>query len=88
MPIHATCRVQGGAANDARVMPRKGSDVVVNRGVLASALVRACQERYPEAIHFHFGQALSGLDGQAWTARFVNAENEPGGSPTCFGFFL
>lgn len=60
-----------GGPRDARVRPTQGRGVIINRGSLASLVVRACQDRYPDSIQFHFGYRISSLDATAGSAGFI-----------------
>lgn len=85
---------QQGGPRDAQLRPRPGRDVLINRGALASSLVRACQERFPDAVAFRFGWELVALDAAGGSARFGPAEGTagtadgPGGEPLEVGFDL
>ena len=54
----------------------RGRQRLVNRGLLAGALVQQCQQRYGDRVTFHFSSALHSLDTQKGTATFRACDKE------------
>ncbi|GAB4814409.1 hypothetical protein N2152v2_001455 [Parachlorella kessleri] len=68
-----------GAANEGRAAQPGGRNRIVNRGLLAGALVQQCQQRHGDRVTFHFHSALHSLDAQKGRATFSSATSTPDG---------
>lgn len=73
LPVYCpVCRLKG-SPTEGQQSVFTGRHRVVNRGMLAAALVQLCQEQYSGSVAFHFNRALHSLNSYKCIAAFTEA---------------